>query len=64
MRSVSGLLGVFLSYYFNAASGATIVLTAAGMFVIAYAAFLLKERAEIRRGVLRSHATLPAFPDE
>ncbi len=61
---VSGLLGVFLSYYLDAASGATIVLTAAGMFVIAYAAFLLRERAEIRRGMSRSRPALPAFPDE
>lgn len=49
LGGLSGLIGVFLSYHLDAASGATIVLTAAAVFLAVYLGFLARERALARR---------------
>jgi len=42
--SFSGVLGLYLSYYFNIASGAAIVLTATAIFALIWAGTALRRR--------------------
>jgi ABC-type Mn2+/Zn2+ transport system permease subunit len=42
-----GFVGVYLSYYLDWSSGATVVLTAAAVFVIAYTASWLRGRRQV-----------------
>jgi len=42
--SLSGIIGLYLSYYLSIASGAAIVLTATLFFLLAFAWKKLKER--------------------
>jgi manganese/iron transport system permease protein/iron/zinc/copper transport system permease protein len=48
--ALTGLVGVYISYYGNIASGATIVLVAAGLFVLVYIWSLMRSRIAIARG--------------
>jgi ABC-type Mn2+/Zn2+ transport system permease subunit len=56
LGTVSGMAGMLLSYYLDVASGATVVLTAAAVFLVALTAssLLRRVRAErVRRGAAR-----------
>jgi manganese/iron transport system permease protein/iron/zinc/copper transport system permease protein len=45
--AVSGFVGVYLSYYLDWSSGATVVITAASLFVLAYAVSVLRHRRAV-----------------
>src|SRR5581483_5754447 len=47
-----GAIGMYLSFYFNASSGATIVLVAAAIFMLGYAYHLLKGRIPFKKEAL------------
>ena len=47
IASASGVIGLYLSYYVNVASGPAIVLVATGFFVIAWGYSNLKKRKAI-----------------
>ena len=51
-----GLGGIYLSYFVNAASGATVVLFSATLFVIALAYSTARSRLAVMRGKSRLHA--------
>jgi len=43
--TLCGFVGVYVSYYLNWASGPAVVLTAAALFVVAYAVSAVRRRA-------------------
>ena len=51
-----GLGGIYLSYFVNAASGATVVLFSAALFVIALAYNTARSRLAVMRGKSRLNA--------
>ncbi|MFQ5580157.1 MAG: metal ABC transporter permease [Nitrospiria bacterium] len=55
---LSGIFGMYFSFYLNVSSGATIVLTGAVIFIITYVIQLLKERS-----VLPKAGTRPVLPE-
>ena len=65
--AVTGVAGIYLSYYEDVASGATIVLLAAGLFVVAMLITLLKQYlpagALVRESEQRSPVVLPPDVD-
>ncbi len=66
LGGLSGLLGVFLSYHLDAASGSTIVLTASAAFLAVYVWYLLRTRARARQGGHREEvpaASVEAFKE-
>jgi len=46
-----GFVGVYLSYYLNVSSGATVVLTGAALFAIVYAWSAVKGRRSMMEGL-------------
>lgn len=49
--ALSGLLGIYLSYYFDISSGANVVLVAAAAFLLAYLWSALRGRLDVLSGV-------------
>jgi len=50
-----GFIGVYLSYYLDWSSGATVVITAATLFVVAWVVSALRQRAATPMGALEVH---------
>jgi len=55
----TGFAGIYVSYYADVASGATIVLFSAGLFIVAVLFVSVRSRWRLQQGVLASRLTLP-----
>ena len=55
-----GFAGMFLSYWYDVASGAAVVLLAAGVFVVVYAATTLRRALLTSRGLVSAPSPFPA----
>jgi ABC-type Mn2+/Zn2+ transport system permease subunit len=58
LGAATGFAGIYISYYADVASGATIVLFSAGLFVIALAAVLVRARYQLQRGIVSARLAL------
>ena len=59
LGAVTGFAGIYVSYFVDVASGATIVLFAAGCFVLTLVFVIIRSRFRLNRGTVAARLSLP-----
>jgi len=59
LGAITGFAGIYVSYFVDVASGATIVLFAAGCFIVTLAFVIIRSRFRLNRGTVAARLSLP-----